>query len=260
MPNYKVGESKRLFVVDALSIRYGGGLVLLKNLLASFIENSVNVVILVNSQDELEDKLPVGANISIKVIENSGTALAAFSFRRFSLRRFLSKLRRPLVLISFNSFSSVGQKQVTLHINTVPFLPFTRRLSIVGVVRAVFSGRASRRALTASDLNIFESDYLFQLAESVSENKIRNGVVRYFGTDLIPKSYQNLRRYKSRANNLITITSGAPHKQNEKTIRAFQTLKKHYPDIELIIVGNEENIKNQIFKSCLLYTSPSPRD
>ena len=242
-------SSKRIpvLVVDGLTIRRGGGIVLLNNLVSKLARKGSNVVhILCNSEADVSSVEHLD-NITIYRPDNVSSALDATLFRLINLNGYLDMLGPKAVLLSFNSWSRSKSRQITVHINTMPFLPWRERVASVGYVRAILLKYLSHRALGSSSLNIFESQYLLDLANQSYRKKINNPVVRYFGTDL-PSPADKLGFY-ARANRLITVTSAANHKQNHKVIQAFHAIKNVFPDLELIIVGNEQLIRKDIART-----------
>jgi len=100
-----------------------------------------------------------------------------------------------------------------------------------------------------SVLNIFESQYLYELAKSSIGVDIKGARIRYFGSDLERAPYSELPSYTDRANQIITITSGANHKQNHKVFELYRYLKTGNPTLRLVVVGNADLIRNDVSNS-----------
>lgn len=238
---------KPILVIDALTIRRGGGLVLLTNLVSSLASDSrIRVHLLCNSQvdftavEQLE-------NITIVRLAGVSSALDAVWYRKIRLKSYLNKLAAKVTLLSFNSGLKTECPQITVHINTIPFLPWIDRAKSVGFLRSILLKRASVKALNYSVLNIFESQYLLDLARRSFGRNISSPVVRYFGSDL-PRPAVPM-DYSSRINRLISVTSAANHKQNNKVVNAYLQIKDKYPDVELLFVGNEDLIRADLARS-----------
>lgn len=239
-------HKKTIIAIDALTIRRGGGQVLLSNLALALAENkSLKIHLLCNPGIDL-GTLNTQANIDVIQPPKTQSALGAFVYRQTKLDKHLDAIDPDCTLITFNAWSASKHKQITIHINTIPFLPFKERVHSVGYVRAALLQRASRKALQNSCLNIFESQYLLDIATSSYNGDIRAAKVRHFGTDLPRAAASDLVPQASRKQQLITVSSGAKHKQNHKVILAFAEIKKRHPELELLVVGNEALIKQDI--------------
>ena len=238
-------SEKYILVIDALTIRWGGGLVLLDNLLKSIVRiESLKLYILLNPQTKLY------VPDSVAVFRPSGTqsALGAVLYRITFLNSFLDKIGPASTLLTFNSWSRSSHKQITIHINTIPFLSYSRRVKSVGFLRGIICKFASQNALKMSALNIFESQYLLDIAYQSFGQDIVNPTVHYFGSDMKRPPFNELLPHSKRVRRMITVTSAAGHKQNYKVIEAFQFIRNKYPDFELCIVGNESLIRREIDK------------
>lgn len=242
-------KTKACIVIDALTIRRGGGLVLLQNLALALCQSeSISLHLLCNPTTELPE---LEGNHRVVISRPLGTqsALGAFSFRQRKLDGYLDDLDKNCTLLAFNAWSKSKHKQITLHINTIPFLPFKQRVNSVGILRAFLLKRASQKALKHSILNIFESQYLLQIAQDSCSTPIQSAVVRHFGSDLKRFSADELPPLAKRCKQIITVTSAAKHKQNHKLIQAFLVIRKNNPELELLVVGNEELIRQDIAQS-----------
>lgn len=238
--------SNACIVIDALTIRHGGGLVLLQNLAAALSQNeSISLHVLCNPSTELPE---LEGNDRVEVTRPPGTggALGAFLYRQRKLDTYLDHLDESCTLIAFNAWSKSKHKQITIHINTIPFLPFRQRVNSVGYLRALLLKSSSHKSLKNSCLNLFESQYLLDIATNSYSGKIRKPKVRHFGSDLQREPFAELPSLTQRRQQLVTVTSGAKHKQNHKVLEAFALIKKKHPELELLIVGNEQLIRSDI--------------
>lgn len=164
--------------------------------------------------------------------------LRSLLFRRFYLNRLVQRLGGD-ALLSFNYYSRVSIFQATYHINVIPFLSFSQRLSAVGFLRAVAQNRLALSALRNSTLNIFESDHILALAFK-KEQKIRNPAVAYIGVEL-SSPYGRLDRCRDDGA-FVTVTSGAKHKRNDITVEFFRRLIARDSSARLDIVGDRDAI------------------
>lgn len=242
-------REKKTIVIDALTIRRGGGHVLLVNLATAIANHGLmRVVVLCNPDLDLM-AISDHNNIEIVTIDNTQSAPRAYLFRHKLLETRLNIIDKECSLISFNGWSRSKHKQITIHINTIPFLSWSMRKHSVGIVRAFLQKLTSRTSLKISNLNIFESQYLLDLAQKSYSGSIASPKVRYFGTDLPYLPYQNLRTRRNRKQQLISVTSGAAHKQNLKVVNAFREIRKNKPELELVFVGNKKLIEKEIEQS-----------
>ena len=237
---------KACIVIDALTIRRGGGLVLLQNIASALSQNeSISLHVLCNPATELPE-LEGNDRVGISRAPRTEGALGAFLYRQRKLDTYLDDLDGNCTLIAFNAWSKSKHKQITIHINTIPFLPFQQRVNSVGYLRALLLKSSSQKALKNSCLNLFESQYLLDTAKLSYRGEIREPKVRHFGSDLRREPFAELPPLKQRRQQLVTVTSGAKHKQNHKVLEAFGSIKRKYPELELLIVGNEQLIRNDI--------------
>ena len=238
--------SNACIVIDALTIRHGGGLVLLQNLAAALSQNdSISLHVLCNPSTELPE-LKGNDRVVISRPPGTGGVLGAFLYRQRNLDTYLDDLDESCTLIAFNAWSKSNHRQITIHINTIPFLPFKQRVNSVGYLRAMLLKSSSQKALKKSCLNLFESQYLLDIANKSYGKKIQGPKVRHFGSDLRREPFADLPPLKLRRNQLVSVTSGAKHKQNYKVLEAFALIQKRHPELELLIVGNEHLIRSDI--------------
>ncbi len=228
-------NTRRHILIDGLNLARGGGGVVMVRLAGAFSRAGWRVTVLVSRPIFDTYALPDGVEVSMH--SNAAGAVRSTLFRKFQLPGLCRTLGNDLIL-SFNYRSPVALSQVTYHINIIPFLPLADRVRAVGRLRAVMQRRASQAALNRSQLNLFESRFIQALAEEPGENGASTRVC-YIGIDTpptkgIPRDGQD--------RTLVTVTSGAPHKRNDKTVELFRAWRIHEPSARLVFVGDKAAI------------------
>lgn len=225
---------------DALNVRWGGGLTVLNRLVDAFARRGHMATVLLGDQI-LAGSFAAGPLVRPHPVVGSTTAVATLRFRHTKLARLTQQLR-PDALFSLNYFTPTRVPQVTYHINVIPYLPLSDRIRAVGFVRAMLHARYARKALKQSDLNLFESRFVMELA--AREGPIYNGRVAHIGTEL---SNQRRQTHEDAGRKTIAcVTSGAAHKRNDVVLKAFVLLRAQFPNLRLQFIGNPEPIKRSL--------------
>ena len=215
---------------DGLALRHGGGAAILLRLVEGFRAAGHEVVVLGASPERAAELKAAGADVVLRA--DLGSARAAMLFR---LRGFEAERRRiaPDLVFSFNAWTPAEGRQATLHVNVIPYLPFAERRRSVGLARAALWTRGAKRALRRSDLNMFESAHLMDLAAATG-TPIRNGRVAYTGIDLPPP----LDPPPAVEPRMVTVTSAAPYKRNDLTVALHRELASEAGALGLLIGGS----------------------
>ena len=168
--------------------------------------------------------------------------MVAIGYRYVALNRLVGEIGANVVL-GFNYWSPTHHRQVTFHVNVIPFLSLAERNELVGPVRAVIHRYFATKALTKSELNIFESDHVRNLAEQVKP-VLGRSVTRYVGVQFNGEFAEPL----AVRNQLIAVTSGNAHKRNDLLIRLHRLLGEGNTtrEIDILIAGSESQIRQQL--------------
>lgn len=233
----KAARTKTHLLIDGLNLQHGGGVIVMERLALAFAEAGYQVTVLLSRAVSLQSRIEDTVTIH-KVGEAKG-AFGALAFRHFKLDSLAEEIGANF-LFSFNYFTPSLLRQVTYHVNVIPFLPWRERRKAVGFVKAIVHSHYARRALKTSDRNLFESKYLYELAATTGVS-IRNPDVAYIGIDF-PNDVPELADH-SHVNYLVAITSGASHKRNDLLIEAFRCYRQQNPDAELRILGHADRIR-----------------
>lgn len=193
---------------------------------------TVHALIASTEVHDLMDDLGHNGSIHCHVRPDLASAPRALIFRHFGMARFLREQGVDLIF-GFNFWNPVPQLQVTFHINVLPFLSRRERAKSLGLARSFLQRFYGRRALSRSDINLFESQHILELAEGVSANSIRNPIVRYVGVDLPV----GIVRDPNASETIITVTSGAKHKRNDYLIALHRRLADQGEPMGLVIGG-----------------------
>ena len=231
---------KRHLLIDALNLTRGGGVIVMVRLAFAFLSAGYRVTVL--TARNLPETNFADSNVEI-IIEKSATGpLRAMLYRKYQLNARAQAIGSDLVL-SFNYFSQVSLPQFTYHINVVPFLGFKKRVSAVGLLRAIVLPFAANKALTRSTANIFESDFVHSLAAN-NIKIIRNPAIAHIGAEF---SYQMEKSPRERLNgSYVTVTSGARHKRNDLTVAFFRRIIVEEPDAKLGFIGDTDAIRRSL--------------
>ncbi len=244
-------NSRRHILVDGLNLARGGGGVVMVRLADAFSRAGWRVTVLVSRPIFDTYVLPDGVEVSVH--SSAAGAVQSALFRRFLLPGICKTLGGDLIL-SFNYRSPVLLPQVTYHINIIPLLPLADRMRAAGWLRALMQRRASQAALTRSHINLFESCFIESLASHSGKDGTHNKVC-YIGIDAPPA--QTLSR-DDEDRTLVTVTSGAPHKRNDKTLELFRAWRVGEPSARLVFVGDEAAIYAGLPKEERIFVDATP--
>lgn len=226
---------------DGLSVKRGGGLTILDRLARAFAQAGIHTVVATSTERVAEvigRDAPGGLDVAL--ITNTASAARATLYRRRGFER-LRQSTGARAVFSLNYHTRTAAPQATYHVNVIPFLPPKARRAAVGLVRAFMHRKAALQALRHSDLNLFESRFLLDLATD-TKVAIRNPSVHHIGVDRpegLPASTPPLRR-------MIAVTSGARHKRNDLLFQLHQRLNASRTGddrIGLAILGDADAIR-----------------
>ena len=224
-------------LIDGLNIRRGGGLTILQRLAHAFAKEG-HLTSVLAGEDEITDTFDRSLPIEIHHARGVRSAFDALRFRQGAMRALEQRLA-PDGLFTLNYYTPSPIPQATYHVNVIPFLSFMQRLKAVGLPRAVIHAHFARLALQRSQLNLFESNHVFELARNIGQ--VRNGLVAYIGTDAPEANVP--REPVSDRPELVCVTSGAQHKRNDVVLEAYLAFRDKYPGAELFFIGDAKAIR-----------------
>ena len=230
-------------VFDCLNIKRGGGETVALRLIEQFATDGFVVhAIIVAESLKANIELLSNDRITVHYFPVLASTIKCLSFRHVRFQNFVSELAGDIVF-SFNYWTPWRGMQVTYHINATPFFPTKEVKRLVGTVRSVVQPLYSKLAITRSEINIFESYYLLDLAVNrYGKSQIVNPEVLYTGIDM-PVQTQRRTNLIPR---IISVTSGASHKRNDLVVELHRRLQSSGFDVELMFVGDEKAIEKSL--------------
>lgn len=219
---------------DGLNIRKGGGQTVMLRLARAFARAGHGVEIFTGAPDMGERDVALGDAVHFTHIPAAASAFGALKVRHGQWDRLMAE-KRCDAAFGFNYWIPTKLPQATYHINVIPFLPFGKRRSAVGLTRALIQSRYAKAALSSSAINIFESEHIRELAQQAHGGTIRNRHVRYIGVEL-PR---NVTIPDVPARTIAAVTSPAFHKHNEYLFDLHRLLAERHPDnpVGLKLIG-----------------------
>ena len=218
---------------NAVPVRPGGGLTVLLGLLHGLakLRTESEFIVFCSASDTLDvlRKSQVSADI-VQVVPDA-TNGQCYLWQNFRLGRELDQ-HNVDVLLTFNHFlQNVRCKQVVYHLNIRRFSKEFRDKRLTSVVRETLRDLAARRALSCADANVFESEFLRNVAEETIHGTAKSGEVIYIGLpeSMLSTLVSAVRVDRSR---IISITSPHPHKDNETMIRTLAELVRLRPAVD----------------------------
>jgi glycosyltransferase involved in cell wall biosynthesis len=220
----KVCRMKRI-IVNALSLRPGGGLQVVGGLLAGFSATNTYVVFYSDpaSLNLLRQMLGERSNITYVNPVGSTQNMLLFAWQMLFLRGALKRHAADVVLNINHHFPSGGVRQVVYHLNVLRFQLEKRfALSVSEIADQLRDWRAAT-ALKHADANVFESRYLCDIAHT-TRGPAKNSSVVYIGlkpgasVDLTPAG-------GPQTSTLLAMTSPQPHKDNHVLLETLARLR-----------------------------------
>ncbi len=223
----------RTIIFDAINIKRGGGVTVAERILRGCVDAGWTVYVVIASAETAEllsdNSRP---NLKILLKPELERVEKGVLFRHFGFSRLARQLGCDSIF-SFNFWTPVGLPQITYHINVMPFMKRSETVATVGRIRSLLHPFYSRLALKRSNINMFESNHILEVAKASYQGDISNPEVRYIGID-IPK---NIGPAKVIRPNLISITSGGAHKRNDLLIALHKELHARGIRLGLVIGG-----------------------
>ncbi|MGI9349923.1 MAG: glycosyltransferase [Rhizobiaceae bacterium] len=218
-------------LVNALSLRPGGGLQVIMGLLASFSDQNRYTIIwsdprsLKYLQDNLADKhfvsfdCPLGSKV---------TNMRTFFWQMMRLSKY-AKNNDVDVVLSVNHHFPMGQiPQIIYHLSMLRFERPLCNLWKSGEIQDRLRDWRAEKAIRLANANVLESQYLRRLAEN-KYGLIRNPNVIYIG--LRDEVAESMAAASKATSSILAVTSPQPHKDNPTLIRMMSELKQRRPEI-----------------------------
>lgn len=205
--------------IDGLNIRKGGGQTVLVRLAEAFARNGIDVLVFSATDSLIDDVTKSGSpHIAVLKVQASLSAAGSLLYRYRNWDRECIRHNCDSVL-SFNYWTPSRLPQATYHINVIPYLPLTERIKAVGKLRAIIQRNFALQALKKSDINLFESHHVLELAQSVTPD-IRKADVAYIGVDFP----SDITQPPAKQPYFVAVTSPSPHKHNEHLFALHRAL------------------------------------
>ncbi len=216
-------------VINACNLRPGGGVQVTSALLSRFSDKNTFTVLWTDPSAKSLFERIIGPRPNITYLKPtaSDSTIHVFLWLIMKLPALLNELKADLILSINHFFPSGVVPQVVYHLNVLRFdRPKTSIFKASEIADLIRDNRAAT-ALRKADANIFESNYLKEIAEKKSA--IRNGQVIYIGIDeTLTESHQIAS--DSDSSSIIVLTSPHPHKDNSRLIYMLKELIQRVPE------------------------------
>lgn len=228
--------------IYAGSLRPGGGLTVLVQIISALLENNNNHVIVYTGAQDTTDEIKSIVS-GLDNVELYTFMQGYSSHTRYLASKFYFLCNRKATgldwLISFNYYIPAMCPVMVYHINLLSFIPQIKT-SLESRVKRFDAELACRFAT----INIFESRYLLDVAEKTTGRPIRNPALLYVGVnrDFIQTGVSEGDNCTSYSDNTILLVSSMQvHKDNETCLRMLSVLSNRRPDIpwKMRIVGGQ---------------------
>lgn len=245
-------KNKRIkLTINAVPLAPGGGMVGLLGYLRAWKEMDapLEITLYASRQMVIDSVCEVRPDIEVVPFVLGQPSWRHFLLQQLTLGRKVMKCS-PDVVMSTNMLTPHCRvPQLVHHQNLYMFIPpeaFKRIRKLT--VRNVIQRAAAKRALFLSSVNVFISEYMQKMAESiVPESKQRNHVVYNGLSKEVLRAGKIVTSFCGNKKQLLAIQDTQPHKDNPTLIRIMHHLMKSRPEVpwELNIAGggNWDSIK-----------------
>ena len=220
-------------IFNAIAAKHGGALVVHKAMLSSidFEKLKVKPCVITNSDlAESELKLDDKPEITVVRIPTLIKHLAIY-IQPLIIQYYAIKLRSTLVISQNVLIPFVAVPQMIYHINVFNFLPNEGLKGRFELLKQKLRQRASKNALLKAKANIFESEYLRNLAIGIVTSP-KNPQVIYIGINEQDfKQQSEITKHEDREPTLVAVSSKNPHKRNYQLLQILEVLYAKRPDV-----------------------------
>ncbi len=220
-------DSTRI-VIFAASAKSGGGktvLIVLANRLHTLGFNDIKIYVGdTRLASQLSDDLPFAQIIEF------GCHLPSFVRTAWSKLYFSVvplSVPKQTIVVSINFWLPTRCKLVVYHVNLLNF----HRTPVIKTGKWLRTLDA-KLACRFADLNMFESNFLFEVATSAVRKKPKNGVVQYLGYNSI---FNSVSSHSFESGKLILVSSNQPHKNNLVCMDALEILVSEHPEVRWVL-------------------------
>lgn len=217
-------------VINALNVRPGGGLQIIGALLRMF-SNRHRYTVLWSD--------PASATFLIEILADRGHVvlhdpvgdtrnIVLFLWQMRRLGKTLRTLDADVVLSVNHHFPTKNVPQIIYHLNVLRFDRPARAFYNRGEIADRLRDWRARCALRRAQGNVFESQYLMGLAQTVEPDTI-NAQIVYIGRETFTKPERTTRAPTA---TLLAITSPQQHKDNPTLLATLATLVHQRPEVD----------------------------
>jgi glycosyltransferase involved in cell wall biosynthesis len=216
--------------INAMSLRYGGGLQVMAGLLARFTPRNRYSVLWTDPQSlEILQRI-AGTRDHIEYVNPLGNTnnAAIFAWGMLRQKAWLSSAKIDCILGVNHHFPSGPIPQIVYHLNVLRFDRPHHSLRQSGELADRLRDWRAGKAIRNADANLFESNLLLETAKHTS-GSIRNPRVVYIGLDDTRHAPRPSSLSGDNAFAILAVTSAAPHKDNATLVRMLAELVKLQP-------------------------------
>jgi len=221
-------------LVNALSLRPGGGLQVIMGLLSSFSDKNCYTVIWSDrrSYKILSEALSHQTNVTFQCPLGEVGNAKTFAWQMLNLRDYAKKNDADLVLSVNHHFPMVNIPQVVYHLSMLRFDRPEKPIWAAGELQDRLRDWRSAKAIKLAAANVLESNYLKDLVET-NLGKINNPLTVYIGLrDSVLDDIALRKTVKPEYGpTILAMTSPQPHKDNPTLIKMLAELVGQRGDI-----------------------------
>lgn len=222
--------------IYAGSVRPGGGLTILTQAVCALADAGFDVIVYTGASDSakiLRDVISRYPNVREKMFFSGIPAALRYFFSKFYFV-YEAKREQLDLFLSINYYIPVTCRLVVYHINLLSFLA-SGADSLASKVKRF----DARLACSRSNINLFESKFLFEAATDKLKGKVGNPEILYMGVD--PEFYLPGNSGQVGERQLALVSSVQEHKDNATCLKALQELCRNNPEPPwtLVVAGGQ---------------------
>ena len=238
-------------IINALSLRPGGGLQVIAGLLSRFDDTNKFTVLWSDpkSLEMFQNIVPERANISYLNPISSKSNFVIFLWSMFNLKKYVAASKCDIVFNINHHFPTKKTKQIVYHLNVLRFDRPRQMLLSLGELAERLRDWRARKALSSSNQNVFESQFLLEEAKKKNPAPVNPSVI-YIGRDE-QLTICNSPKVGTQSSKILALTSPQPHKDNPTLIRMLAKLCELEPKVDwhlTIAGGTREGVFDDLIK------------
>ncbi len=220
-------------IINALSLRPGGGLQVVCGLLARFRENHRYTVLWSDQQSKLVMDRIVGQRGNVEFVKplQASSNVAVFAWQMLNLNSFCAAKKGDLVFSVNHHFPAGGIPQLVYHLNVFRFTRPHKAIWRTGELADRLRDWRAKKALLNASANVFESQFLLEEAQLVKAIINRPEVI-YIGLEDVDGVAVKLMAKGQVQPHIIAITSPQPHKDNPTLLHMLVELVGKRPEVD----------------------------